>query len=622
LHTLSVVCGIGGCVLALGEAPSHTKLARMRDAMAHRGPDGSGVLITENVGLVSTRLAIVEQGERGAQPMTHPAGRWAIAYNGELYNHLELRRELDGPFRGAGDTETALHALARWGPAAIDRFRGQFALAALDLETGRLVLARDGFGIKPLYLANFGGGIWFASELDALLAAGAPRRAALPQLARSIDFPYSPGRATALEGIEALSPGTWRSLDLTSMQATERRYFSPARAVDPELQDELARRPRRRLLAELDAALRASVESTLMADVPVAAMLSGGLDSSLIAAHLAELRPGSIAFSATLAGRRLDADGRAATVAARALELELETVSVDASSWCEGLVAATRHFGGPLVTPSSVVIAQIAARARKRGRKVLLTGEGADELFDGYDIHSITLQAFLGRRRYLRQRLGPGRLPGQSRSLLRALAARRGDSEALGPRLPVKHEWASEVSRQHAASTAYEHHDSPRRDLEVMLLSDLESILPPLLQRMDAGNMQNSVEARVPMLEAPLVNLAVNLPLEARVAPFSKGLLRESARRRLPRAIVARPKVRGMMFDVRGWLTERARPRFLLDGALRELFGVEAGDWLRLVERSEAERVVRLWSAEIWCRSAVEGTSDDAIGRELWRAHA
>jgi asparagine synthase (glutamine-hydrolysing) len=617
------VCGIGGCVLPSGESPSHATLARMRDALAHRGPDGSGVLVRGNVGLVNTRLAIVEQGERGAQPMTHPAGNWAIAYNGELYNHLELRRELDGPFHGSSDTETALHALARWGPAAIERFRGQFALAALDLEAGRLVLARDRLGIKPLYLASFAGGIWFASELDALLAAGVPRRAALPHLAMAIDFPYSPSRGPGLEGVEALSPGTWRSLDLASTQATEHRYFSPAQAVDPELQGELARRSRRELLAKLDATLRESVESTLLADVPVAVMLSGGLDSSLIAAHLTELRPGSVGFNATLVGPRIDEDGRAASIAARALGMELETVSVEASSWCEGLVAATRHFSGPLVSPSSVVIAQIAARARERDRKVLLTGEGADELFDGYDIHSSALRAFIGGRRYLRRRLGPGGLLMQSRTLSRALAARRGDSrDAAWPRVPAKHDWSFGISRRQAALAAYENHDTTQRELESLLLGDLDSILPPLLQRMDANNMQSSVEARVPMLEAPLVSLAVNMPLEARVTPFSKGLLRESARPRLPKAIIARPKVRGMVFDVSGWIAERARPEFLLDGVLRELFEVESADWLNLVERSEPDRILRLWSAEIWSRSAVNGTPDAAIERELWRAHA
>jgi asparagine synthase (glutamine-hydrolysing) len=285
-------------------------------------------------------------------------------------------------------------------------------------------------------------------------------------------------------------------------------------------------------------------------------------------------------------------------------------------------VAATRHYGGPLNSPSSVVIAQVAARARDRGRKVLLTGEGADELFDGYGIHSIAVRAFLGRRRYLRHRLGPGGLLARSRTLSRALATHRDGAAEAGPRLPVKHDWSSEISRQQAASAAYGHHDPTRRDLEAMLLGDLGSILPPLLHRMDANNMQSSVEARVPMLEAPMVNLAVNLPLEARVTPFSKGLLRESARRRLPRAIIVRPKVRGMNFSPGSWLAERARPDFLLDGVLRELFQIEAGAWIRLVERSEADRVVRLWSAEIWCRSALEGKPDEVIDRELWRAHA
>jgi asparagine synthase (glutamine-hydrolysing) len=202
------------------------------------------------------------------------------------------------------------------------------------------------------------------------------------------------------------------------------------------------------------------------------------------------------------------------------------------------------------------------------------------------------------------------------------LSARRGGFEEPGPRLPAEHDWSSEASRRHAASAAYAHNDPTRRELEALMLGDLDSILRPLLQRMDANNMQSSVEARVPMLEARMVNLAVNLPLEARVTPFSKGLLRESARRRLPRAVIARPKVRGMVFDVKDWLAERARPEFLLDGVLRDLFGVESSDWRRLVERTEAERVVRLWSAEIWCRSAVNGSSDAEIERALWRAHA
>src|SRR5580658_1231828 len=148
------MCGIAGCVLPAGASPSPERLAAMRDALAHRGPDGSGIEILDNVGLVHTRLAIVDVSERAHQPMRHPDGRWWISFNGEIFNRPAIRAELVGEaFTSDGDTETLLHAIARWGPDVLARLNGQFAFAALDLAAGRLLLARDRFGIKPLYLA-------------------------------------------------------------------------------------------------------------------------------------------------------------------------------------------------------------------------------------------------------------------------------------------------------------------------------------------------------------------------------------------------------------------------------------------------------------------------------------
>ncbi len=154
------MCGIGGCVLPLGESPSPERLLAMRDALCHRGPDGSGVEILGNVGLVHTRLAIVDVSERAHQPMRHQSGEWWLSYNGEIFNHAAIRKDLPGePFASGGDTETLLHAIAHWGPEVLPRLNGQFAFAAADLKGARLLLARDRFGIMPLYISNSDDGI-------------------------------------------------------------------------------------------------------------------------------------------------------------------------------------------------------------------------------------------------------------------------------------------------------------------------------------------------------------------------------------------------------------------------------------------------------------------------------
>src|SRR4051812_49220209 len=171
------MCGIAGCVARAGERPSAERLERMVAALGHRGPDGSGIEIAGSVGLGHTRLAIVHPGPAGYQPMVHPDGRWSLTFNGEIFNHATLREELPPvDYRGHSDTETLLHALALWGEDAISRCNGLFAFAALDITERRLLLVRDRFGKKPLYVARHDGSLWFASELRALLAAGIPRR--------------------------------------------------------------------------------------------------------------------------------------------------------------------------------------------------------------------------------------------------------------------------------------------------------------------------------------------------------------------------------------------------------------------------------------------------------------
>jgi asparagine synthase (glutamine-hydrolysing) len=607
------MCGIGGCVVPPGERPPRDRLESMRAALGHRGPDASGLVIEGNVGLVHTRLAIIDPTPRGEQPMRHPGGRWLLSYNGEVFNHLELRGLIgDAGFEGGCDTETVLRSLAKWGEAAVPRFNGLFAFAALDLDAHRLLLVRDRFGVKPLYVAMVEGSFFFASEIGALLAAGVPRRPAPEVIADAIEHVFPNGRRTPIEGIERVPPGSIVSLDLRSLERNVAGWYDPVQAVDVDLQAELERQPRHALVRMVDKELRRSVHRRLMADVPIGTMCSGGLDSSLVTAFAREARPDIVAFNVATPGDRFRGEGPAAARVTDALGINLETVEMTPASWRSSLVAAVRHFEYPLANASAPAIAQMAALARARGVKVLLTGEAADELAGGYwSHHRKALGEFLPYRHNLGQMLDWVRAFGP-RETIRAAARRMVRPQ---PRVLLTSDDGGRVAPDllERARAAYGHHSGPRRELEAQLLCDLSVTLPHLLNRMDKNAMQASVEARTPFLDPGFVALMLNLPLEARVGPRSKGILRDVARSQLPRSTARRPKVYGMRIDPR-WITDAAAPSFLRDGCLRELLEVPIEKWTDLGARLPH----RLWSAEVWCRLMLEGQSVADVERELW----
>ena len=581
----------------------------MAEALGHRGPDDSGVEIRGSVGMAHTRLAIVDPTSAGHQPMEDPSGRWLVTYNGEIFNHAELRDQLPSvPFRGHSDTETLVHALDAWGEAALPRLNGMFAFAALDSAGRRLLLARDRFGKKPLYLARAQGALWFASEMRALFAAGVPRRARRDVLDHSLAHGWPQGSVTPVEGIHRLLPGTLASVDLDTLTMSRSRWYDPAAQVDPDRSERLARTPRAQLVELLEDALRKSVRCRLMADVPVGIMCSGGLDSSLVAALALQETTGSIAaFTGSVTGGgRLDELEWARRVAA-SLGVELEAVSIDAQSWRRALVPAVEHFEYPLPHESAVPIAQISAAAGRRGVKVLLTGEGADELFGGYP--------FFHQREFRKALGGPRRL--SPRGLAGGLMSRYRTGPQELPMAPDVVSFEHDVDQ--SAARAYAHHGGARGELEAGLLGDLSrNALPFLLNRMDKNAMQASVETRVPFLDPHVVGLALNLPLEHRVGLERKSLLRAVAARHLPAELAARPKQVGLELDSGRWFEGAARPSFLWDGSLREVLGVPAARWRSRLSHLTGNQGMAAWTGEIWCRLALEGSAPSVVESELW----
>jgi asparagine synthase (glutamine-hydrolysing) len=623
------MCGIGGCVLGRGARPDQRRLMVMRDALGHRGPDDSGIQVIDNVALVHTRLSIVDLSERGHQPMAHPGGAWWIAYNGEIYNHAKLRGELErdgAQFLGESDTETLLWGLERYGQPIVNRLSGQFAFAALDLRRGRVLLCRDLFGVKPLYLARFDGGVWWASEPAALIAAGAaaePVDTAWEDLSAGA---YLGGERTLLAGITRVAPGTWTEISLEDADMKTDRWRSPGDAVDPARAARLALRSRSDLVDELESALREAVHGTLLADTTVGTLCSGGVDSSLITALAVEQMPDIVAFGASFAGDGRKDEGLAARRVADALGIELELVEVTPASWRAAFVPATVHHGVPIANASAVTVAQLADLAAKCGVKVLLTGEGADELFGGYGkLHAASLAAFLPWYERVVHAAEPTLCSDPMRALNPLSVLRKTRElarEAFGP--PPASHWlpVSTPDTNHEATPesmhAYAHHSGDRGALEAGLLSHLDYSLCWLLNRMDKNVMQASVEARVPFLEPAVVNLVLNLPLEARVGPWSKGILRDVARRVLPWSIAHRPKIYGMAFDARTWIEEAADRAFLADGLLRDTLRIPEDEFNNMIAAGNHVVRVRLWSAEVWCRSVLAGHSIEQIEQDLW----
>jgi asparagine synthase (glutamine-hydrolysing) len=340
-----------------------------------------------------------------------------------------------------------------------------------------------------------------------------------------------------------------------------------------------------------------------MADVRVGTLCSGGLDSALITLFAAEAQPGLLAVNASIVDQpHVDEGPWARRVASRA-GAELHTVEVTGESFRAGLVRTVEHHEYPLVHPGSVPMVELAALARTHGAKVLLSGEGADELFGGYEwLDPVASRLFAAR--------------GSPFALARAVAAaarRRRPRSDPPPEVVARFEDAA----RRDAREAYAHHRGVRRRLETALAGDLELYLSHLLNRQDKCTMASSVETRVPFLDPDVIGLALNLPLEARLEPRRKGVLRDVVRRHFGDALADRPKL-GFGFDTRSLIEARADPAFLHDGRLREVLGTPRAEWVHGLRVMPDAWALPVWTAEIWCRLMVDGESRADVESALW----
>jgi asparagine synthase (glutamine-hydrolysing) len=514
------MCGIAGIVAPAGCRPEPALLDRLEASLAHRGPDGSGRHQRDNVAFVQTRLSIIDL-EGGRQPILDGNGR-AIVANGEIYNYIELKAELaDIAFSTGSDCEPPLHLYGRYGAAFTESLRGMYAIAIDDGGSGQVVLVRDPFGIKPLYLAEGPWGVAFASEPQALIATGLVAPRIEPQaLAELLQLQFTCGADTIFAGIRRLLPGERVIIEDGRIVASHRTSPLPDGPRHSGTEAELLRR--------LDRVLRSSVEMHQRADVPYGMFLSGGIDSSVLLALMARLNPRPVlAFTAGFSGTAArDERDHARTLAHAVGARHIEVDFTEADFWTL-LPRVAACMDDPAADYACLPTFKLAAEAR-REVKVILAGEGGDELFGGY-----------------------GRYRGAMRPwpLTRPMR-RKGTFDGLDVlRLPLAGWRDRFAAAEHAAR------QPGRTKLQAAQATDCADWLPnDLLIKADRCLMANGIEGRVPFLDPDVAAFAYALPDAWKVRKgLGKWLLRRWLDQALPLARPFSPK-RGFTVPVGEWM--------------------------------------------------------------------
>jgi asparagine synthase (glutamine-hydrolysing) len=632
------MCGIAGKVTT-GTPVDRFLVSGMCDSIRHRGPDGEGIFVDGQAGLGMRRLAVIDLVS-GAQPYFSEDETVVAVFNGEIYNHLALREELAGrghSFRGHSDGEVIVHLYEELGEGCVERLEGMFAFAIWDRRSRRLLLGRDRMGKKPLYVARQQDTISFASEVRALFLDPAVRREVdSTAIDAFLVNQYVPHDLCAFKGVAKLAPGTvliWEEGGRPRLRRYWSPRFDPMPGIDPA-----------EATAELRATILAATRDRLMSDVPLGAFLSGGVDSSIVVAAMAQTASEPVrTFAAAFPGADVDESKHARQVAelfgTRHTEIEIAAPDPDL------LRRIAWYFGEPFADPATLPTFQLAEVTRQFVT-VALSGDGGDESFAGY-------------RRYwqLAQTRAADSVPAGIRRRVASLAERVGggtDGRSAGPRLArLAGRLAMEPPYRYADLFRYFRDEDRRRlytpdflssvegddplahvaaswdghpglaTVDRLMAVDMDTYLPDdLLAKVDITSMANSLEVRSPLLDRRVVEFGGRLPLELKLkGRDGKRILRDAAREWLPAEILDRPK-QGFAVPVADWLRTgpmRSLPEeVLLDprSIARGIFRPEEVRRLIDEHRSGRDRAGQIWAMinlELWFEVCVDRPPTAAI---------
>jgi len=639
------MCGINGIAFSSRSKKqiNETMLAAMRDAIHHRGPDDAGLFIHENIGLGHRRLSIVDVAH-GQQPMFNRDKSRVIVYNGEVYNHADSRRELEAKgyeYQTNCDTETILYAYEEYGAKCVERLRGMFAFAVWDKRRKELFIARDRLGVKPLYYVHDReGNLFFASEIKSLLEAGAVKPElnynALPDQLANHGTSHD---ETLFKDVRRLLPGHF--LIWADGNVKIEKYwdvsFEPKREEKSDAD----------FVEEWRELFRQSVELRLMADVPLGMFLSGGIDSSAICAMMARMVDEPVkTFSVGFKEREAN-EFEFARIVSKAFKTEHHEITITPDEFFAELPNLIYHEDEPLAFDASVPLYFVSKLAQQHV-KVVLTGEGSDEILGGYGRYQKTLMLLNYGEKYesyapdfLRRAVksGVATLPHSlNRKLKRTFLTLDADIEnlyfdnfAIFNKAMQEKLLTAETKARIADKNPYSHlhnwlAESDAEDLlDKLLYADTKTYLHELLMKQDQMSMAASIESRVPFLDHKLVEFTARMPQKMKIrGRQTKWILREAMRGILPDEILERPKM-GFPVPMGKWLRNEFR-HLTQEYVLSERTlarGIFDADFVRrLVTEHDAGKdhaagIFRLLNLEMWHRQFIDGEKPDAAKNRL-----
>lgn len=570
------MCGIAGIVNTNRQPVSLEILKRMIGEISHRGPDGDGFFCDGNVGLGHRRLAIIDP-RGGVQPFYNDDRSVVLSFNGEIYNFVEIRQELEGNyhFHTHSDTEVVLRAYEKWGIDSLQHFRGMFAFALYDKKKGLAYLVRDRVGIKPLFYYQSADQMIFASEILSILAAGIPRTIRPESLANYLRYQYVPAPGTIYKNLHKLEPGHYLEINTRSGHIEKRCFWKLVVDIIDRSEDEW--------IEELNAVLDETLRIYIRSDVPFGAFLSGGVDSSIVTALMARhldhpVRTFSIGFN-----ERQHSELPHAAHVSRVVNTDHYEKIVSPQLAEDILRTIVRHFGEPFGDSSAIPTYYVSREAASQV-KMVLSGDGGDELFGGYNSYQTTFRDFsqagnslmtnifyFFARRFRMPPLGGQALPGQIAPHQRKHDAQRQAfdderlMEILSPEIPIPPPAAfmADIRTSNVDPVTW----FQAQDFKTYMVDDV-------LTKVDRMSMANSLEVRVPLLDHKVVELAFSLPLALKLRRLdgnhqlvTKYLLKKSAERFFSPEFLERPK-QGFGIPIVEWCRGPIRP--LIEAGLRD----------------------------------------------------
>ncbi len=621
------MCGITG-LFAFND---HGRLAltclqAATDAIIRRGPDSQGHYAYDNVGLGFRRLAILDLSADGNQPMTDVSGRYTIVFNGEIFNFRELRAKLESKgyvFASQTDTEVILQLYISEGRGFLKKLNGFFGLAIYDKEENSLFIARDRMGVKPLLVYRDENQLFFASEMKSLLALGVPRKLDYAALSHYLQLNYIPGPATIFKGVKKLLPGHY--LFIKGDKVVRKRWYKipydPKKVARNKTSYEAQQK-------ELVTLLDAAVQRRLVADVPLGAFLSGGIDSSVITALAARHTPHLNTFSIGFKDEPFFDETKYANLVAARHKTNHTVFSLTNNDLYEHIFQMLDYFDEPFADSSALAVYILSQRTRQHVT-VALSGDGADEMFAGYNKHMGEFQVRQGGFKaeavtglgFLWDALPKSRngffgnkvrqLQRFSRGMLAGTKDRYWDWASFASTTDARN-LLSEASRRKVAKKAA----AKRRkdllenltsggDLNEVLLTDMNLVLPyDMLTKVDLMSMANSLEVRTPFLDYKVVNFAFSLPVSSKIdAQRKKKIVQDAFRSELPEELYNRPK-HGFEVPLLKWFRGELRP-LIEDDLLADefiesqgIFAVEETRKLKkqLFSNSPGDVHARIWA--------------------------